>query len=177
MKLFSFWENSTAMRILLFFIENPTGKFYASRISDLANISVGSASKHLPRLSEENLINSEKIGRMTFYSLNRENIVVKRLKIAYNVSKPIVRKLMRIGKELRASIFIYGSVARGEDTEQSDWDILVVGRVRMVDFKNEIGNTKEKMNISIYTLSEWNKMKKKDPAFYERVERDKLKVI
>lgn len=173
------WKNSTALKILIYFMETPTEEFYGSEISKDTGISVGAVNKYLTKLCEEGFLKKKKKGRMIFYSLKRESKVIKHLKIAYNLSKEVVGTIKAIGERLNVEIFIYGSVARGEDKKSSDWDFLIIGDISSSKLQKELGDIETDINIkpSIYTRKEWIEMEEKDPAFYERVERDKIRLV
>lgn len=174
----SIWNNSTQLKLLIFFMEHPTNEFYGSQVSKFTGISVGAVSKHMVSLCKENLLNKKINGRMAFYSLNTENQIMKHLKIAYNLSKDVIRKLKRIGAELGVEIYLYGSVARGENKESSDWDVLVIGNVSLASIEKKIDDLKNvEIKVSLYTIAEWSKLEKSDPAFYERVEKDNIRLV
>jgi len=175
------WGSNTALRLLLFFFWHPTKEFYEKQVSDDTKISLGAVNKYLKKLADECFLILETKGKMKFFKLNRGNMVVKQLKIAYSLSLPIADLLADAGKKLGVKMYLYGSVARGEDTEDSDWDILVVGNVKLNDVEKEIRGFREKFNkkikLIVFKPNEWVKMKEKDPAFYERVEKDRIELI
>jgi predicted nucleotidyltransferase len=173
------WESSTVLKLLVHFMENPTCEFYGKKVADETGVSVGAAHSGLKKLSDRGILKERKEGRMTFYRLERESEEVKHLKIAYNLSKPVVKDLKKIGEKLDAEIYLYGSVARGEDKEDSDWDILVIGDLSRPELEDEIDSieTDENLKPALYSMGEWNSVEKEDPAFFERVERDKIRLI
>lgn len=137
------------------------------------------ASKLLKRLSEIGFLLKEKKGKMNFYKLDRENSLVKHFKIIFTLDSFLVREIKKIeGVE----IFLYGSFARGENVEESDFDILLISvrekQTRIISTLRNIGE-KHGRNIRVvgFTRDEWIEMKKKDPAFYERVEKDKIRLV
>lgn len=167
-------------RLLDFFLENPTQEMYESQVRRKTGVSAGAANKYLKELAGERLIILRRAGKMNFYMLNRESSMVKRTKITHSLSLPIVGMLKGVGEKLGIEMYIYGSVARGEDTEGSDWDVLVLGRVRSHIIEREMApvrrKAKRKIKLSIFTKNEWLSMSRKDPAFYERVEKDKVEI-
>ncbi len=160
-------------------MENPTHEFYAKEISDKTGISTGATHDHLKKLSRNELLKTREKGRMTLYQLEKESEIVKHLKIAYNLSKTVVGKLKEVGKKLDVEIYLYGSVARGEDKEKSDWDLLIIGNVDSSKLEENIDSieTDENLKPTLYSRSEWNQMEKKDPAFFERVEKDRIRLV
>lgn len=174
------WRSNTALKLLLFFFEHATQEFYEKQVSSETKISLGAVNKYLRELASENFLNLETKGKMKFFKLNRENIIVKMLKIVYNLSSPIICSLTDIGEQFDIKIYLYGSAARGEDTEDSDWDLLMVGNVKLNEIEKELNSIRGKFNKKIkpmvFTPNEWLKMKEKDPAFYDRVEKDKIEL-
>lgn len=174
------WQSNTALKLLLFFFEHPTQEFYEKQVSSETKISLGAVNKYLRELASENFLNLETKGKMKFFKLNRGNIIVKMLKTAYNLSLPIVCSLTYLGERFNIKIYLYGSAARGEDIEDSDWDILVIGNVKLNEIEKELNSIRGKFNKKIkpmvFTPSEWLKMKEEDPAFYDRVEKDKIEL-
>ena len=80
-------------------------------------------------------------------------------------------------RKFDCDIYLYGSLSRGEDVENSDVDLLVIGEANEPDIVKEI---KSKINretkIQIFSRMEWSQLERRDRAFYERVERDKIKL-
>jgi len=84
-------------------------------------------------------------------------------------------------KEKELEIYLYGSASRGEDTEKSDIDILIIGKTKrseIVDFIENISkNIKKRISFTVFSPVEWSMMRKKDKAYYERIEKDKIRLI
>jgi len=88
----------------------------------------------------------------------------------------------RLFSDLPASVYLYGSRARGEATIDSDWDVLIVAD-DSVDTKDafekyvypftEIGwKLGEQIIALLYTKSEWDA--ERDTSFYLNVQRDAI---
>lgn len=175
------WLSNTALKLLLFFLENPSREFYEKQVKDKTGLSLGATNKYLIELANENLLLLERRGKMKFFKLNRESIVVRHLKITYSLSLPVINSLRELGKKLGVKLYLYGSIARGEDVEDSDWDVLVLGDAKHEDLEKEIlpirRKFEKKIKLVTFKRNEWIKMAEKDPAFYERVEKDKIELI
>ncbi len=175
------WKSNVALKLLLFFFENASSEFYESQIKERTGLSLGSVNRYLKLLAQENLLLLRKKGKMNFYKFNKENTAAKYLKISYNLSSPIVSHLKEIGKKLGVKTYLYGSVARGEDDEKSDWDVLVLGNVKTPELERELyalrrGFDKE-IRLTIFTRKEWLDLQKKDLAFYQRLEKDRIELV
>lgn len=164
--------NRVCWSVLNFFLNNPNGEFYEREIQQRVAAARASVRKWLQALEQFGFISTTRRGRLKLHRLNRENPLVKQLKVLSTMSE-LLPKLE--GCKGRGEIYLYGSAARGEGLEDSDLDILVVGREREV-----IGKVKaidERIKVSFFTPLEWAKMAREDPAFYERVERDKIRLV
>jgi predicted nucleotidyltransferase len=74
-----------------------------------------------------------------------------------------------------AQVILFGSKARGTDTEESDWDILVLLDKPNVTFKDEQNirhklyevelEVEEPISTFVYTLNDWNSKMSVTPLF------------
>ena len=152
--------------ILNFIFSNSTREFYEKKVAENTKISVGACNKYMKKLSEIGFLKVEKKGKMNFYRLNRENILVKQLKIIFTLDSPLVSEIKEKTKEERTEIFLYGSFARGEDVEDSDLDVLLITTMEKY---NEISSNlrkigekyKKRISIAHFTRDDWIKMKMK----------------
>jgi len=175
-QLFELLTKKTAMKILEFFMDNPSKEFYDSEIIKKLKISKASSIKWLRIMTEYGYLSRRTSGRMILYRFKTDNILMKELKRLKLVSF-LVPEFKKINE---VEVYLYGSGARGEDNEESDVDLLVIGKTSD-ELIGLIGNIEKKLNrrvkISSFSQLEWSKMSRKDPAFYERVEKDKVRLI
>ncbi|MBA7598069.1 hypothetical protein ES703_05078 [subsurface metagenome] len=164
--------NRICWRVLKFFLDNPRGEFYEREVQRKVVVARASACKWLHVLEQLGFISTTRRGKLKLHRLNRENPLVKQLKVlsAMNWLLPKLEPLKG-----QAEVFLYGSAARGEGLEDSDLDILTIGRERAVI--NKVKAIDERIKVSFFTPLEWAKMAREDPAFYERVERDKVRLV
>ena len=171
--------NKSIMNILSFFFRNPTKEF--SQIQVLKKIKIAKATliKWLRLLVDEEVILMKRIGVTNLYRLNNENTFVKCLKILFTISG--LEPIKELIKKYNVECYIYGSSARGEDVEKSDVDLIVIGRADINDLKRGMLPISKKigkeLKIQAFSKQEWSSMARKDPAFYERVEKDKVQII
>jgi predicted nucleotidyltransferase len=75
----------------------------------------------------------------------------------------------------QGELYLYGSASRGEDVEGSDVDILVIGKERAIVERVRVIDGRIK--ASFFSPLEWAKVAREDPAFYERVEKDRIRLV
>jgi predicted nucleotidyltransferase len=164
--------NRVCWQILKFFLVNPGGESSEREVQRKVAVARASARKWLRVLEQLGFISVTRRGRLKLYKLNREDPVVRQLKLL-NTMGWLIPKLRSL--EGRVEVYLYGSAARGEELEDSDLDILAIGREREVI--NEIEAIDRRIKVSFFTPIEWAKMAEEDPAFYERVERDRVRLV
>jgi len=128
----------------------------ALRIAKNLKVSQPAVSKALPLLLKEDLIKAEKdknSGRLSI-EVNRENYKVMQMKKIDNL-KLIYESGFAdfIEKEFAgATIILFGSYSRGEDTIHSDIDIAIIGRKeKLTNLEKFEIMFERKININFYT--------------------------
>ncbi len=169
--------NKSALRLILFLAEHPI-KYSFTRLQRQTKLAKATLMKWLPLLVKESLLTKTEIGRNRLYKVKAEDMRIKQLKILHTLTKLI--PLRELAKKYNVEVYLYGSSARGEDKEQSDLDILVLGEVPLEKFAGELGKIGKKLRKRVqpqyFSHLEWATLKGKDPAFYERVEKDKIRL-
>jgi len=166
------FENRICWRILKFFLNNPTGEFYEKEVQRKTRVARASVSKWLHALENLGFISVTRRGRLKLHRLNRENPLVKQLKVLSTMSW-LVPNLEAFRGQWE--LYLYGSASRGEDVEGSDIDVLVIGKERAIIEK--IRAIDGRIKVSFFTPLEWAKVAREDPAFYERVEKDRIRLV
>lgn len=100
-------------------------------------------------------------------------------------TQPFIEQLTQLGKTVLpedASLWLYGSRARGEATQDSDWDLLILLSKDKSEFEDfgryaypftEMGaECNEYIVPQIYTRKQWKKYA--FTPFVKNVERDKI---
>ena len=170
--------NRSLAILIDFFIFNDDNEFSQIKIKNKTKLAKATLTKWLNKLEKDNFIEFKKEGVSKLYKLKKDNLIVKYLKIINTILK--LKEIKLINKKYSIKIYLYGSAARGEDTKESDIDLLILGKIRKEDIIQDINNLSEKIGkkikMEIFSLLEWSKIEKKDRAFYERVEKDKIEL-
>ncbi len=131
-------------------------KLNLSDISKNLNVSVTAVSKSIKQLEEIKLINIEKDKKINLILvfLNRTNKRAIQLKRVENLKMIYKSGLSDYLEEeyLGATIILFGSYSKGEDTIQSDIDIAIIGRKeKQINLKKFEDILNRKIIINFYS--------------------------
>jgi len=157
------------IKFVKFFLENPYKEFYLRELAKKLKLSPFVVKKYSDILVKENLILEQKKANLRYFRTNINNLFLKYLKKALNINLLLKSGLTNHIKENIAnvsSIVIFGSMAKGENDEKSDIDILIIGKEKFINLDKFEENVNRKITIHIFSWSEWNKKAKEDIAFY-----------
>lgn len=164
--------------LLTIFMNFPTKEFSTKEVRKKTKMSKATLAKWLAYLVKNNFLQLKRVGATKLYKLERENVIVRYFKILINISK--LQILKKLADKYRCEVFLYGSSARGEDTEKSDFDLLIISDQYKQEIMNKVIKYEKKLDRKLktqtFTKEEWAGMGRKDPAFYERVEKDKIRI-
>ncbi len=164
-------------RVLGVLFGNPGRTFYANEIIALADSGIGAVQRELKRLEEAGLVTVTSIGNQKHYQANASAPVYEEL-------HGLVMKTSGLADVLRAGLaplatriraaFVYGSVAKGQDTASSDIDLLVVSEhltypdlfTALESAGAQLGR---KVNPTVYSSKELASRVKQGNAFVKRI--------
>ena len=138
-----------------------------------SKVSVASAKRCLDYLFEKKIIKREILGKLHQLAFDNSSILTRQLKIAFSIAEicesSIIEELTNNYQDI-FSITLFGSIAQGKDTPNSDIDILIISRkeIKLRPLAGE-KNLNRELSIIKYTLSEWRRKSRSDAVFYQRV--------
>jgi uncharacterized protein len=127
--------------------------FYTRQIARRAGASVGAVQRELQNLSKVGLIVRNQVGNQVFYRANREAPVFTEMRALVNKTIGVFHILRTAleGLSKRISVaFVYGSMARGEETALSDVDLMVVGDATLDDILSRLSTAEKAIGSSIH---------------------------
>jgi len=158
----------TREKIIQLLADYPGREFYGQEIAKKVKCSKSSTSGILKSLTAKGIVSKKVKGYMKFYQINLKSPEVKRLRIDLVLEKlnPLLPKLRKISQK----IILFGSASRGEQTFDSDIDLLILTNSKL-DVQAALKKTSSKMKIKamIKTPGEWSEMEIKEPEFYQEV--------
>jgi predicted nucleotidyltransferase len=117
-------------RVLALIFGHPERSFYTSEIVRSIHSGTGAVERELSRLQRSGLVSVERIGNQKHYRANHRSPVFEELRSlvlkTVALTEPLRKSLEPYSDKIKTA-FVYGSVAKGADTAQSDIDLMVIG--------------------------------------------------
>jgi len=173
-------------RVLGVLFGNPGRSFYANEVIGLARSGTGAVQRELARLEAAGLVTANRIGKQKHYQANPLSPVFQELRVLVlkttGLADLLREALAPVSGRIRAA-FVYGSIAKGEDTAASDVDLMVVSEG--LTYADLFGALEEasarlgrKVALTVYSPKELARRVRQDNAFVTRVlEQPKLWLI
>lgn len=167
----------TQQKVLGLLYGQPYKSFYLNEIVRLSDIGRGTIKRELERMTASGIIMQKRIGNQNHYQANESCPVYQEL-------LGIVRKTFGIADVIKTALtpifdrilfaFIYGSIAKSEDSSKSDIDLLVISdkltysevMERLIEVEGSLGRV---VNPTIYDLNQIKQKLKQDNAFVARI--------
>lgn len=169
--------NKGQQRVLAVLFGNPGRSFYANEIIALADSGTGAVQRELARLESAGLVTVKRVGKQKHYQANPEAPVFAELRAMVlktsGLGDVLRNALAPLSGDIRAA-FVYGSVAKREDTATSDIDLMVISdRLTYADLfaalEQATRRLGRKVNPTVYTPSELARRIRQGNAFVRRV--------
>lgn len=166
MKLKDFFFDTSYQQILKFLSNNPNRTFFGREIAQKTGVSRGATNLALRKLAKAGLVTLEKKGRMSFYSVDLKNPVIRQWKVLDNIVAlhPLKEKL----KKMSEKIILFGSAAEGINIKESDIDLLLLTD-QPGEVKEIVSKSNKKVQLIVKKPLEFVELKSKDQIFYNEV--------
>jgi predicted nucleotidyltransferase len=169
--------SGTQQRVLGLLFGQPERSFYATELINLAGVGSGAVQRELASLAQSGLVTVKPVGNQKHYQANPASPI-------YDELCGLVRKTVGLAEPLRAALaplatqikaaFVYGSVAKKEDTASSDIDLMLVSDT--LTFSDTILALQaatellgREVNPNIFTTQDFAKRLKEGGSFVSRV--------
>ncbi|MDP2363413.1 MAG: nucleotidyltransferase domain-containing protein [Ignavibacteria bacterium] len=172
-EIFSTYSNIAVLRALQ---DNRKG-ISGREISKKAGLSAPSCLQALSKLEKLNLVRRQKGGRDHLFTLNQDSVILNDavlplLEFERNLLNKILSEIKKSLSNKSLSLILFGSVARSEETYESDFDVAIivkesVDKEKLEDkLTNLILNVNKRFGIKLSTVlfsqKEFAKRKKKN---------------
>lgn len=169
--------STTQQRVLALLFGQPDRSFYATELIGLAGAGSGAVQRELARLEQSGLVTVRRLGTQKHYQADPGSPLFSEI-------CGIVQKTVGLAEPLRAALaplaanilaaFVYGSVAKRQDTAASDIDLMVISdTVGYADLYAALESVAARLgravNPTVYTRRQLAKRRREDTAFVKRV--------
>ncbi len=150
--------------LLRYFFDEPEREFHVRELAKLMKKSPTTISKNLKDLEKQGLLISRQKYNHLFFKANNESKKFKEEKLFYNLN--ILREsgivdFLNESYNNPPAIILFGSFRKGENTKQSDIDILIITPLKksldLSKYEKKLGH---KIQVFLHSYVEINKMKK-----------------
>ena len=177
---------NTQQRVLGCLFGQPKRSYFANELIKLTGAGSGAVQRELKRLSESGLVTSEMRGNQRHFQANPHSPIYHELtqivQKTFGLAYPIRESLAHYREAIRCA-FIFGSIAKKQDTATSDIDLFVISdKLSYADLVNQLLGTELRLgrgiNTTIYTESDVRQRVKGGNAFLTRIlEQPKIWII
>jgi predicted nucleotidyltransferase len=167
------------LRVLSILFGQPDREFSASEIIRLAASGSGAVQRELKRLADAKLVDVGTSANRKLYRANRKSplfedlhgLIVK----TSGLVEPLRSALDPFAKSIDAA-FVYGSVAKGSDTAESDIDLMIISDDLAYEniFKSLQGAEeilRRPVNPNVMSLREWRRKSADHGSFAAKISR------
>lgn len=167
----------TRQRLLAVLFGQPSRSFYASELIALTRAGSGAVQRELVDLAQVGLLTCHKVGNQKHYQANPASPVFSEL-------RALVLKTVGLADVLHAALaplaariklaFVFGSMAKGQDSAHSDVDLLLVSDklgygdvfLALEEASHALGRP---INPALYSVADFESRRLGDNAFINRV--------
>lgn len=159
-------------KVLSLLLLNPERRLHVREIARLTGTTAGTLNKELRRLQEAGLLESERVGNQVRYSANRGHPIYPELagilRKSVGLADVLIEALAPLADRIEAA-FVFGSMARGTESADSDIDLLIVGAVEFGSVVDALQAAQQRLgrdiNPKVYSLREWKSMLRSGDSF------------
>lgn len=170
------FPNPALVKVLSLFLLHPETEFYQRGMAESTGNALLQVQRALKRIERTGLVTKTKRGNMVYYKSDR-------MHPAFEDLKRVFLKTVALGDALREALapladkvklaFIYGSLAQGKETAQSDIDLFLVGELSLRETTKILGSIVPELgrefNPVVYPPEEFKKKARENHHFINEV--------
>ena len=154
----------------------PDERFHVRELERITGVSAGSLHRELKAMAESGLLVREKVGNQVFYQADARCSIYKELATIFRktigLTSLLQDALSDFGERIHVA-FVFGSMASGRQTADSDLDICVLGEVSLLEVVTALSTVQETMhrevNPVVMTTTKFSSLAAKEDRFVTRV--------
>ncbi|MBS0357872.1 MAG: transcriptional regulator [Proteobacteria bacterium] len=163
--------------VLTLLYGQPDRSFHTNEIIRLTHSGTGAVQRELEKLAATGLITVQSIGNQKHYEANQASPLFSELRSiilkTFGLADVLRQALEPVISEIHIA-FIYGSIAKQEDTARSDIDLMLISNnLTYADLFKLLEKTQTQLgrviNPTFYSLSEWKRKIQTNNNFLNQV--------
>lgn len=167
----------TQQRVLGLLFGQPDRSFYATEIIAMAGAGSGAVQRELARLTQSGLVTLRPVGNQKHYQANPDSPIFAELcgiaRKTVGLAEPLRAALAPLASQIKAA-FVYGSVAKKQDSARSDIDLMLVSDTltfgdTYLALEAASKSLGREINPTILTVEDFEKRRKEKGSFVSRV--------
>lgn len=155
---------------------HPDQEFYQQEITQAADVNLSAVQREVRNLVELGLVTRRRDGNRVYYQANRgspvfpdlQGLILKTVGLA-----DVVREALEPLRDRIEVAFVFGSLAAGHVTPESDVDLMVIGKAGLRDVAPPLaeasGTLGREVNPVTLSPEEWAERLRRDDHFISRV--------
>lgn len=162
-----------ALAVLLL---RPDEQFHVRELERITGVSAGSLHRELKAMAESGLLLRERSGNQVFYRANTDCSIYPELATIFRKTTGLASLLREALSDLDDEVrvaFVFGSMARGNQTAGSDLDVCVLGEVSLLDVVKALSPVQEvlhrEVNPVVMTPKKFSELSRNEDRFVTRV--------
>lgn len=166
----------TRQGILAALFVQPDKPWYVSELARRMGVPSSSLQRELQDLTKAGILKTYRQGHMAYYQANKDSPVFADVRGLLLKTAGLVDVLADALKPLAAKlqlVFVYGSIASGQEQSDSDIDVMVVGKVSPAELALPLRAAREllgrEINPTVYTPAEFAKKRAAKEHFLTEV--------
>ena len=173
-------------RVLAIFFSQPFARYQLSQVIALASSGRGAVQRELEALLRAGILHLAAVDGRKLYEVNRQSPIFEELRglilKTVGLLEPLNKALQPLSAKMDVA-FVYGSVAKGEDSAKSDIDLMIIARdVTYAEIYGALQKVEKKLlrpvNPTIMSPGEWGQKLSEKNSFVGRIsQQPKLFVI
>lgn len=169
--------SATQQKVLGYLFGQPDRSFYATELIGLVGAGSGGVQREMARLAASGLVTVARVGNQKHYQANPESPIYAELcaiaRKTFGLAEPLRAALAPLADRIEAA-FVFGSVAKREDTAASDIDLMLIsGGLGYADvfaaLETVSGQLGRVVNPTLYTRRDFTQRLAEGHAFVTRV--------
>jgi predicted nucleotidyltransferase len=172
-------------KVLRMVFADPGRTFTLNELLAGAGGGHGSSQRQIDRLISVGVLTEEaRRGRQRSIKANTAFFLYPELRSiaqkSFGLAEPLRDALEPFKSEIEEA-FVFGSVAKGTDTQRSDVDLIVVGHASFMDLTAAMFKVEQALgrpiHLSLYTPGEWANLKATDQVLSQISEGSKMRLL